>query len=308
MAMRRLILLAALATMPAQADQLATIRPIAVVEDAVVRLSDLFENAGPRGAAVLGPAPAPGARLVVEAPQLFAIARANGIAWRPLGGAERVVLERPGRPVAREEVVLALRAALRPQGLEDEDEIELQAFSPPLVPERAFVQLAIESAMLDAMGARFVATLAIAAEGMPTQRLRLAGRVVETAPMLVAARRLATGEVVRARDVRMVRVPASRLRPGAAQDTSQVVGQALRRPASADQPLLVSDLAQPVAVERGQTVTMHYEIPGMVLTAQGRAMDAAPRGGSVPVMNLASRVVVEAQVIAPGRVRVGEPR
>ena len=293
MAMRRLILLAALATMPAQADQLATIRPIAVVEDAVVRLSDLFENAGPRGAAVLGPAPAPGARLVVEAPQLFAIARANGIAWRPLGGAERVVLERPGRPVAREEVVLALRAALRPQGLEDEDEIELQAFSPPLVPERAFVQLAIESAMLDAMGARFVATLAIAAEGMPTQRLRLAGRVVETAPR---------------RDVRMVRVPASRLRPGAAQDASQVVGQALRRPASADQPLLVSDLAQPVAVERGQTVTMHYEIPGMVLTAQGRAMDAAPRGGSVPVMNLASRVVVEAQVIAPGRVRVGEPR
>jgi flagella basal body P-ring formation protein FlgA len=266
MAMRKLILLAALAAMPAQADQLATIRPIAVVEDAVVRLSDLFENAGPRGAAVLGPAPAPGARLVVEAPQLFAIARANGIAWRPLGGAERVV------------------------------------------PERAFVQLAIESAMLDAMGARFVATLAIAAEGMPTQRLRLAGRVVETAPMLVAARRLATGEVVRARDVRMVRVPASRLRPGAAQDTSQVVGQALRRPASADQPLLVSDLAQPVAVERGQTVTMHYEIPGMVLTAQGRAMDAAPRGGSVPVMNLASRVVVEAHVIAPGRVRVGEPR
>jgi flagella basal body P-ring formation protein FlgA len=306
--MRRLVLLALLATLPARAEQLATVRPIAVVEDGMVRLSYLFEKAGPRGGVVLGPAPAPGTRWVVEAPQLLAIARANGLAWRPLGGAERVVLERPGRMVAREEVLLALRAALRPQGLEEDDEIELQAFSPPLVPERAFVQLAIESALLDAMGARFVATLAIAAEGMPTQRLRLAGRVVETAPMLVAARRLALGEVLRAQDVREVRVPASRLRPGAAQDISQVVGQALRRPASAQQPLLVSDLTQPVAVERGQTVTMHYEVPGMALTAQGRAMESAPRGGSVPVMNLASRVVVEAQVIAPGRVRVGALR
>jgi len=86
------------------------------------------------------------------------------------------------------------------------------------------------------------------------------------------------------------------------------VGQALRRPAAADQPLLLADLAAPVTIERGQTVTMFYEVPGMALTAQGRAMDSAPRGGSVPVMNLASRVVVEAQVIAPGRVRVGGMR
>jgi flagella basal body P-ring formation protein FlgA len=53
---------------------------------------------------------------------------------------------------------------------------------------------------------------------------------------------------------------------------------------------------------------MSYEIPGMALTAQGRAMEAAPRGGTVAVMNLASRLVVEAQVVGPGRVRVGGAR
>jgi flagella basal body P-ring formation protein FlgA len=300
-----LLLLAAAS--PARAD-LATLRPFAVVDEPVVRLSDLFENAGPRAEAVLGPAPAPGRRQVVEAAQLLAIARIHGIAWRPVGGAERVVLERPGRAVAREEVTLALRAALRGQGLEEEAELELQGFAPPMVPEGAFVQIAVEGATLDVTGGRFVATLAVAAEGMPMQRLRLAGRVVQTVPMLVAARRLPAGEVVRAADLRVVRVPAGRLRPGAAQDPAQAVGQALRRPAGAEQPLLLADLAQPAAVERGQTVTMLYEVPGMVLTAQGRAMEAAPRGGAVPVMNLASRVVVEAEVVAPGRVRVGMPR
>jgi flagella basal body P-ring formation protein FlgA len=305
--MRSLLLLLLLLATPARAE-LAAVRPFAVVDDAVVRLADLFEAAGPRGTTVLGPAPAPGTRQVVEAAQLAAIARANGIAWRPVGGAERVVLERPGRALAREEVVLALRAALRGQGLEEEAELELQGFTPPMVPERAFVQLAVEGATLDVAGGRFVATLAVVAEGMPTQRVRLGGRVVATVPMLVAARRMAVGEVVRAGDVRVLRVPASRLRPGAAQEPAQVVGQALRRPASAEQPLLLADLAQPATVERGQTVTMLYEVPGMTLTAQGRAMEAGPRGGMVPVMNLASRTVVEAEVVAPGRVRVGRPR
>jgi flagella basal body P-ring formation protein FlgA len=99
-AVRILLALLLLSAAPARAE-LATLRPFAVVEDNVVRLADLFEGAGPRGAAVLGPAPAPGARQVVEAAQLLAIARAHGIAWRPLGGAERAVLERPGRPLAR---------------------------------------------------------------------------------------------------------------------------------------------------------------------------------------------------------------
>lgn len=305
--MRALLLLLLLFPASARAE-LATIRPFAVVEDGVVRLSDLFENAGPRGAVVLGPAPAPGGRVVVEAAQLAGIARANGIAWRPAGGAERVVIERPGRALPREEVVLALRAALRHQGLDEEAELELQGFAAPLVPEGAFVQVAVEGAVLDAAGGRFAATLAVLAEGTPTQRIRLAGRVVATVPVLVATRRMAAGEVVRAQDVRLIRVPASRLRPGAAQGMEGVIGQALRRPAAADQPLLLADLAQPVAVERGQTVTMVFEVPGMVLTAQGRAMDSAARGATVAVMNLASRTVVEAQVVAAGRVRVGGGR
>lgn len=305
--MRTLLLLFLLLPGAARAE-LATVRPFAVVEDAVVRLSDLFENAGPRGDVVLGPAPAPGARQVVEASQLAAIARRHGVAWRPLGGAERVVLERPGRAVPPEEVQVALRAALRPQGLEEEVELEFQSFTPPMVPERAFVQLVVEGAVLDVAGGRFAATLALVAEGMPTQRLRLAGRVVQTVPVLVAVRRMAVGEVVGARDVRLIRMPASRLRPGAAQAMEGVVGQALRRPAAADQPLMLADLVRPAAVERGQTVTMLYEVPGMLLTAQGRAMESAPRGAVLPVMNLASRVVVQAEVVGPGRVRVGGGR
>jgi flagella basal body P-ring formation protein FlgA len=64
------------------------------------------------------------------------------------------------------------------------------------------------------------------------------------------------------------------------------------------------DLAPPSLVARNQPVTLLLDAPGITLTAAGRALDAAPRGAMVPVMNLASRAVLEGEVIGPGRVRV----
>ncbi len=308
MAMRAILAFLLLLSPLAARAQDAMLRPFAMVEDAVVRLSDLFEGLGPRGAQPLGPAPAPGQRMVIEAPQLAAIARQNGIVWRSNGMAERVVLERPGRPVAREEVLALLRVALGPLGVDEDADLELQGFAPPLVPPAGAVQLAIEQAGLDPGGQRFAATLTVIADGMPILRQRLAGRVVTMAPVLVAARRLMPGESIGPRDVKLVRMPMARLRPGLAERPDQAVGLALRRPAAADQPLLLADLSPPLVVERGAMVTMLYDAPGMTLSAQGRAMEGAARGAVVPVMNLASRVVVEAEVIAPGRVRVGSGR
>lgn len=298
----------ALPAAPAPAQAPPTLRPFVTLDEAVVRLEDLFEGLGPRGATPLGPAPAPGQRLVVEAPQLLAIARRNSVAWRPGGGAERVVLDRPGRALAREEVEVALRGALRSQGVEEETALELLAFHAPLVPPAAFIEVLVEQLSHEAASGRFGASLAVTAEGMATQRLRVSGRAIATQTVLVAQRRLAAGEVVGPQDVRVIRIPASRLRPGSAERPDQAVGQALRRPVSPGQPLLLAQLGQPLVVERGSMVTMQYEVPGLSVTAQGRAMENGGRGSIVPVMNLGSRIVVEARVTGPGRVRVEAAR
>lgn len=288
----------------ASAQPLVAPRPFAPVETEVIRLGDLFEHAGPRAEAALGAAPAPGRRIVIEAPQLAAIARLHGIAWRPLTGQERVVVERPGRPVDREEVLSALRAELVSLGMDAEAEIELPGFAPPLVPMAALPQVVIEAPWFDGASQRFSATLAILGEGMPSQRLRLAGRAVATVPVVVATRRLGTGDVVADADARLIRLRAERIRPGAAARLEDVVGRQLRRPIATELPFMSADLAPPQLVTRNTTVLMVLDAGGLALTAQGRALESAPRGGIVPVMNLASRAVVEGEVIGPGRVRV----
>ncbi|MBC7801400.1 MAG: flagella basal body P-ring formation protein FlgA, partial [Gemmatimonadaceae bacterium] len=88
--MRCLMLLLCCA-MPASA---ATLRPFTTLTGPVVTLADLFDGAGDRA---LGPSPAPGARITVEARQLDAIARQFGVDWRSTGAGDRVVLDRPGR-------------------------------------------------------------------------------------------------------------------------------------------------------------------------------------------------------------------
>ena len=108
--MMRTLLLACCLTLPAHA---ASLRPYATLDTATVRLSDLFDGADSRP---LGPAPAPGGRIIVEAPQLAAIARLYAVDWRPAGPGDRAVLERPGRTLSREDVLPPLRALLQELG------------------------------------------------------------------------------------------------------------------------------------------------------------------------------------------------
>jgi flagellar basal body P-ring formation protein FlgA len=297
-------LLALAAPSLAFAQEMAAPRPLTVVEDAVLRLGDVFENAGERAGQAIGAAPAPGRRLVLDVAQLSALARAHNLAWRPLSAHERVVVERPGRAVPREEIDAALRADLSRMGLDPDAELDLGPLLAPVVPPSALAQLSAENTTLDAAAGRFSATLVVLAEGMPTVRMRLAGRAVPTQPAVVATRRIGLGEVVGPADARLVRLRAERVRPGTAQRLDQVVGQQLRRPMTAEMAFASADLSAPAMVEKNALVTMVLEAPGLSLSVQGRALEAAPRGAVVPVMNLASRSVVEGEVIGPGRVRV----
>jgi len=301
--MRALVLLLLCAT-PALAQEMAFLRAHAIVEDHLIRVADLWDNPGGRGTASLGTAPAPGRRMVIEAAQLAAIARSYGVNWRPMSQNDRVVVERPGRALPRAEVEALLREEFARSGLEPETELEIQGWIPPMLPSAALHQTTLEGAVLEATGNRFAATLVVMADGMATQRLRITGRAMPTLPVVVATRRVALGEVIRPGDAREIRLRAERVRPGMASRLDQVVGQETRRPLALEGMFALVDLAPPSLVARNQQVTLLLDAPGITLTAAGRALDAAPRGAMVPVMNLASRAVLEGEVIGPGRVRV----
>ena len=61
---------------------------------------------------------------------------------------------------------------------------------------------------------------------------------------------------------------------------------------------------KPEIVQRNETVTITYEVPGIILSIRGQAQDAGARGDVINVLNTQSKRIVQATIIAPGRVSV----
>jgi len=288
----------------ADAAAAATLRPLTSLHGPVVRLSDLFDDAGPRAAQALGPGPAPGGRIVVEAPQLAAIARQFGVDWQPASPADRAVLDWPGRPLDRDSVLAALRPALVNAGAAPDADIDIAGLNPPVVPFDSHPAPLVSQIDYDAASGRFSALLSLAAPEMPPIDLRVAGRAEATVEVPVAVARLPAGAVVRAGDVRMARLRAGLLHADVAGAPEQAVGLELRHQVLPGQPLPVADLQPPTLVARGGSVLVQLDSPGIALTAKGVALESGGLGATVRVLNPASRAVLDAEVIGPGRVRV----
>ncbi|MBS0559515.1 MAG: flagellar basal body P-ring formation protein FlgA [Proteobacteria bacterium] len=282
----------------------ATLRPMTSLHGPVVKLSDLFDDAGPRAAQALGPGPAPGGRIVVEAPQLAAIARQFGVDWQPASPADRAVLDWPGRPLDRDAVIAALRPALVDAGAAPDSDIDIAGFNPPVVPFDSRPAASISQLDYDAASGRFSALLSFSAPDMPPLDLRVAGRAEPTVTVPVAAARLPAGTVVRPGDLRMARLHAALLHADVAGAPEQAVGLELRHQVLPGQPLPVADLQPPTLVSRGGSVLVQLDSPGIALTAKGVALDSGGLGAAVRVLNPASRAVLDAEVIGPARVRV----
>lgn len=280
------------------------LRNLTTLHAPVVRLSDLFDNVGANADRVLGPGPSAGGRIVVEAPQLKAIARQFGVDWHPGSSADRAVLDRPGRPLRREDALDAVKNALIAAGASADCDIELSDFSPPLIPFEAEPRPVVSDMNYDSAAGRFAAVLSITGESMDPINLRLTGRVDDTIELPVATTRLTAGSVLRAEDVHIARVHTTLIRGEVAHRLADAIGMQLKHPLAAGQPLVLTELMRPAMVQKGADVMIELNSPGITVTAQGHALESGAAGERIRVINPVSRAVIDVEVIGPGRVRV----
>jgi flagellar basal body P-ring formation protein FlgA len=296
-----LALLFAAVTAPLHARSTAQLKLQVQLDAGVIKVGDLWADAGAKSATVIGPAPPPGRSITVEAGQLAYIAHLYDVDWRPTSGVERTVVERAGRSLSYDEIVDPIRRSLVQAGAPANVTVDLAAVPPILVPPLAFPLVSVEAQSYDAASERFSADLVVSADATQTQRARVAGRVMQLVKALVAARRLEPGDVITAADVRATEVSARHVVGTVEQDLSEVVGQTPRRTIIAGQPLDAADVGSPVMVPKGATVVLVLDTPNMSLTAQGLALSAGGRGDVIEVMNPLTRAVVAARVAGAGR-------
>ena len=298
---------------PANAAQ-AIPNTLVTLSSPVVRVSDLFSNAGPEAEHVLGAAPAPGERIVVQESQLAAIAAAYQVPWTPDGSDPEVVLASPGSALPPSAIENAIANAVASSGGPADAAITLPDFTPVMVPPGASPAISVTRMAYDPGTGNFSASLVIDAAGMAPQNVDLSGLAQAVAPALVASHDLAPGEVLNAADVTLARLPANAA-AGAVATVGDALGMAVVNGVAAGAAVTSANLSAPVVVRKGAFLVLNLSAPGMVLTAQGVALDSGGAGSVISVLNPASHAVVQAVVtgpdaasIAPGSAPISAPQ
>lgn len=269
-----------------------------------VKLSDLFSDLEPGQDCDLGPSPAPGNRIVVEEPQLAAIAQQYGVDWQPGLLQVRVVLERRARIVGRDALLPLLREALTGAGAPHNADIALGGNPKLVLPAEMTGPPEVTSFNYDQTSGRFSAELQFDGPLAQPALLHVEGSAVEMVEVPVLAHNLRAGTVLAASDFASRRMRKTRLGDGAVLDVSSAVGLALRHPALADQVMQTSELIRPALVSKGMPIILRLENQGIVLTAQGQALEDGALADRIHVLNTTSRAILVAEVAGPAQVQV----
>lgn len=282
----------------------------ATVAGDIVRIGDLIENAGAAASVPAFHAPELGASGTIQAHRVIEIAVQNGIARVDTRGLQEVTIFRAARTVPVSDLEAAVAdAAVRHLGLASAGDVSVRF-------DRDVRALQVEP---DANGAPRIVQFAIDShtgrfEGfvdvpgslaLRRDPIRLAGTLTETAEIVVVARSITRGEMLRESDVLRERRPRADIAADTLTRLDTVVGQAARRSLRAGQTLRPADLMKPDLVARNDMVTILFEVPGITLTARGKALGPGAEGEAVSVINPQSKRVLQATVRGPGLVVVG---
>lgn len=313
--MNRFPLLAALAVLAASAwapttgaGEALALRQAVVVEDALIRLGDLFDGALVDPARPIAKAPKPGESLVLDARWLALMSRAYGLDWRPSSSFDQVVVGRASRRIGMAQIKEALLAAIEERGLggAEGETIEVVIDGNPslALPTNLPATLTVQQLQFDSRQRRFTARLAAPADGPAAAQGTVTGELHRLVEIPVPRRRLMPGETIAEGDIEWVRRSVERVGPEMASGPEQLIGMAPRRPLAQGEPVRLADLGSLIAVKKGALVTVVLRTALLTATVQGKALDAGSLGSAIRVVNTKSNRVLNATVVDPTTVAV----
>jgi flagellar basal body P-ring formation protein FlgA len=141
----------------------------------------------------------------------------------------------------------------------------------------------------------------------PALFLAAGSAFASTVRIVVPAHDIARGDTISENDLTYATMDGAALMSGVPTKIDEMKGMQARRTLSAGQPFRGDDVRRPIVITKGQTVTMQFVVPGVELTAMGRAMSEGGVGDTVTIQNPVSYRMISGVVIAPGTVRATGP-
>ncbi len=283
----------------------ATLKTDVVLDGAVLTAADLFDGLDKdKGAKVLGPAPQPGQDMVLNTLTLMQVAAALNIDWKPQSTSDQITVRSASAVVDQDTISDALMKKLQEKGVSGK--YSLSFFDAPklVLPKNAPATVDVASITYHSESDRFEATIVGPSKEHPAGTIQVSGHVEHTMPVPMLKKAMRTGDIIRADDIEWKDMPVHAVDAGNLIDADKLIGKTPRHMVMADQPVRDTDLAEPMLVNRGQSVTILYAKGPITVTAKGRAMEDGARGATIRVVNSTSSRPIDARVSDDGMVTV----
>lgn len=287
--------------------QPVNLRPEITVEDAVLRLGDLFDGLDARADVAVARAPAPGRQLRLSGQWLRRLARAHNLAWQPGPGNGSALVRRASQVVGPDQIVDAIARSLGREGIGGDLDVILD--SPGLalhLPVDSPPEIEVAALTYDPRSERVAAKILVGGADAARAQTVVRGRALRMTEVPVLRHRLARDQVIAPEDLEWIRIPLARLGRGTVTDPAEIVGKSLRRAQRPGRQLRDSDLQAPVVVTKNSLVTLRLETPNLRLSLQGRALDSGGLGEVIRVVNTKSNTLIHARISGPNSVVVAD--
>ena len=308
-----LTLAASIAFSAAAMAQSTPPRPVlkaeATVTGDLVRIGDLVENAGMIADEPIFRAPDLGMTGTVPAAAVVEAVRAHALIGLDTAKLTEVKVTRAARMIPASAVEEEVSRALAEQyqlGAPKDISVNFdRAVRAMYVSPSAIGEPRVSRLTYDARSGRFDADIDLPTGASSRGTLRLGGRAMATLEVVVLAHAVERGAVLRDSDIDIERRPRAEVGRDAITDRDRVVGLAARDNLQTGRLVRSIDLMRPEIVQRNETVTLVYEIPGIMLTVRGKATEGGAQSDVISVLNEQSKRLIQGVVVAPGRVAIG---
>jgi flagella basal body P-ring formation protein FlgA len=277
---------------------------VAVTGD-TIRLGQLIDGLARDADVAVFRAPQPGQRGTIRADRVIGAARELGIMDIDADGITAVQISRPARTITRAEMEESVALLAKERGIFGDMTVLLDDHL-----SNRFVDISRNEAPRvtnfnrDARNGRFEARLSLPGADEFGDSWVVTGSIVETRDVAVPAGDLDRNSPIEAKDIVIVKRPATQLNGEIIRKAEDLIGMLPRRMIRAGEFIRPGDLVKPTLVDKQALVTVIYVGRGLALSMRGRAQNAGTLGETVKVQNLQSKKIIEGIVTGANQVTI----
>lgn len=286
-------------------QELITLKPSSVVTDNHIKLGDIFNGLSENSNKDVAISPNPGEQLVLDARQLYRIARALNVDWRPISLESEIIISRASHIVKNNEIEEAVTDALRSKDIDDDAEIVFNTRDLEIhTPADVIASLVVKELLLDASKRRFSATVDIVADETSYGNVRISGQIFPVTLVPVLNETISSGTIIKDNYLALESVRTDQIKSNTLIDKKQIIGMEAKKNLRKGSTIQTNEIDRPLLVNRNQLVSIVFNTPSMNLTAKGQAKESGSEGDLIKVVNTRSNKTIQARITSEATVVV----